>query len=187
MQDTKAVSWSGPGHSLVLGGARSGKSHFAETLATQSGLTKLYVATATAWDDEMRTRIERHRADRAGAGWRTIEEPLALVDRLRHEAAPARILLVDCLTLWLTNIMLEGRDPEVEAGALAGALPELAGAVIFVSNEVGWGIVPESALGRAFRDAQGRLNQMLAQRCRRVVLVVAGLPLDLKPHGAERR
>ena len=168
-------------HLLVLGGARSGKSRFAEAEAIASGLDKVYVATASAWDDEMRARIARHRADRADAGWRTIEEPLALVEALARESAPDRVLLVDCLTLWLSNVMLDGRDSGTACDRLATLLPELAGPVIFVSNEVGSGIVPDNALGRAFRDAQGRLNQAMATACGRVVLVIAGLPLWLKP------
>ncbi len=169
-------------HSLVLGGARSGKSRFAEALAQDTGLARTYIATATAWDAEMRQRIARHKADRAGL-WHTVEEPLALVETLVAEVRPDRVVLVDCLTLWLTNVMLGGRDPEAEAQRLQAALPGLAGPAILVSNEVGWGIVPDNALARAFRDAQGRLNQAMAQACGRVVLVAAGLPLWLKPQG----
>ncbi len=168
-------------HTLVIGGARSGKSRFAEGLAAQSGLAKVYVATATAWDDEMRSKIARHRQDRDGAGWRTLEEPLDLAGALAREAASGTILLVDCLTLWLTNIMLDGRDAEIETRRLVETLADLAGPAILVSNEVGWGIVPENALARTFRDAQGRLNQRMAQACDNVVLVAAGLPLVLKP------
>ncbi len=173
-------------HTLVIGGARSGKSRHAEALARGTGLERVYVATATPLDDEMRDRIALHRAARAADGWRTVEVPLALVDALRHEAAPGRVLLVDCLTLWLTNIMLgappDGTRCAVDAAstALAAALPALAGPAIFVSNEVGWGIVPDNRLARDFRDAQGRLNQRVAESCGRVVLVVAGLPLVLK-------
>ena len=179
--DPTARAEHGPRHTLVLGGARSGKSRFAEGLAAETGLAGVYVATAIAFDDEMRDRIARHQADRAGATWSTVEEPLDLVGALRRESSAARILLVDCLTLWLTNVMLGGRDPDAESRALTAALPDLAGAVIFVSNEVGSGIVPENGLARAFRDAQGRLNQRLAAACDRVDLVVAGLPLGLKP------
>ena len=168
-------------HLLVLGGARSGKSRFAEADAMASGLDKVYVATASAWDDEMRARIARHRADRADAGWRTIEEPLALVEVLVRASAADRIVLVDCLTLWLSNVMVSGADPEAGCRDLAACLARLPGPVIFVSNEVGSGIVPDNALGRAFRDAQGRLNQAMATACGRVVLVVAGLALWLKP------
>ena len=171
---------------LVIGGARSGKSRHAEALARGTGLERVYLATATAWDDEMRERIATHRAMRAGDGWRTVEEPLALVEALRREAAPGRVLLVDCLTLWLTNVSLDAapdraRDAtEAACAGLAAALPGLAGPAVFVSNEVGWGIVPDNRLARDFRDAQGRLNQRMAEACGRVTLVVAGLPLVLK-------
>ena len=165
----------------MIGGARSGKSRFAERMAAETGLAKIYVATANAWDDEMRTRIARHRQDRDGAGWRTVEEPLNLAETLERETSAENILLVDCLTLWLTNVMLGGRDAEAETARLVAVLPALAGPVIFVSNEVGWGIVPENCLARAFRDAQGRLNQRMAEFCDRVVLIAAGLPLRLKP------
>ncbi len=175
-----------PPATLVIGGARSGKSRHAEALARASGLERVYLATATAWDDEMRDRIAQHRETRAFDGWRTVEEPLALTETLRREAAPARVVLVDCLTLWLTNVML-GASPEsarsaVEAAcaALAGVVPGLAGPAVFVSNEVGWGIVPDNRLGRDFRDVQGLLNQRMAEVCGRVVLVTAGLPLVLK-------
>lgn len=169
-----------PLHTLVIGGARSGKSRHSEGLAADTGLAKVYVATATAWDDEMRTRIAIHREDRAGAGWRTVEEPLDLVGTLAREATPDRVILVDCLTLWLTNVMLGDQDVEAASRHLVEVLPRLAGPAIFVSNEVGWGIVPENALARRFRDAQGRLNQTVAQACGRVILVAAGLPLVLK-------
>ncbi|MGI3901305.1 MAG: bifunctional adenosylcobinamide kinase/adenosylcobinamide-phosphate guanylyltransferase [Janthinobacterium lividum] len=173
-------------HTLVIGGARSGKSRHAEGLARASGLERIYLATATAWDDEMRDRIARHREARAADAWRTVEEPLALGEALRREAAPPRVLLVDCLTLWLTNVML-GAPPEsardaVDAACadLVAAVPGFAGPVVFVSNEVGWGIVPDNRLARDFRDAQGLLNQRMAEACERVVLVAAGLPLVLK-------
>ncbi len=166
---------------LVLGGARSGKSRFAQTLAERSGFDLVYCATATLYDDgEMRARIARHQADRDGR-WQTLEAPLALAERLEAEATPGRVILVDCLTLWLSNVMLGGGDVENETGRLAGLVPSLGGPVIFVSNEVGSGIVPDNALGRAFRDAQGRLNQAMAAACQSAVLVVAGLPLLLKP------
>ena len=169
-----------PPHTLVIGGARSGKSRQAEALARRSGLERHYLATATAHDDEMRERIAGHRAARAQDGWRTVEEPLDLVGALRREASPRRILLVDCLTLWLTNVMLGGLDVEAACRDLADAIPSLAGPAVLVSNEVGWGIVPDNRLARDFRDAQGRLNQRVAEACDRVVLVAAGLPLALK-------
>lgn len=169
-----------PTITLVLGGARSGKSALAERLARQSGLARCYLATAQAFDDEMAERIARHRADRAADAWTTIEAPVALLEALRSEAAPSRILLVDCLTLWLSNIMLAERDVMAEQAALLLALAEARGPVILVSNEVGLGIVPETPLGRRFRDAQGRLNQAVAAVADRVLFVAAGLPLVLK-------
>ena len=175
-----------PRHTLVIGGARSGKSRHAETLARDTGLDRVYLATATAWDAEMRERIALHRAGRASDGWRTVEEPLALADALRREASPGRVVLVDCLTLWLTNVMLgapaEAAREAVDAAAsaLVAMVRDLAGPAVFVSNEVGWGIVPDNRLARDFRDAQGRLNQRMAEACGRVVLVAAGLPLVLK-------
>lgn len=169
---------------LVLGGARSGKTGYALTLAERSMLRPVYLATATVWDDEMLDRVQRHKSERDGR-WRTVEEPLALVDCLAAEAAPDTVVVVDCLTLWLTNIMLGGGDPAAESIRLADAIPALRGPVMLVSNEVGFGIVPENALARRFRDAQGRLNQAVAQSCDAAVLIVAGLPLVLKPSSAE--
>ena len=164
---------------LVLGGARSGKSAFAERLIAGSGLTRIYLATAGAGDDEMKARIAHHRAQR-GEGWTTIEEPLALVDALTREATRGRAVLVDCLTLWLSNLMLAGRDPEIETRRLTRFLGVAKYPVIFVSNEVGLGLVPETPLGRQFRDAQGRLNQAVAACVPNVVFIAAGLPLWLK-------
>ena len=163
---------------LILGGARSGKSALAERRAAESGLAVAYLATAQAHDDEMRGRITHHR-QRRPAQWLTLEEPLALADVLRAHAAPGRLLLVDCLTLWLSNLML-GPGLEPQRGALLDCLPVLPGRVILVSNEVGWGIVPVNDLARAFADEQGRLNQAVAALCERVTLVAAGLPLELK-------
>ena len=164
---------------LVLGGARSGKSAFAERLIGDSGLARIYLATATAGDDEMQSRINHHRA-RRGDGWITVEEPLALVEALTREATHGRAVLVDCLTLWLSNLMLAERDPEVEARRLTRFLGVAKYPIVFVSNEVGLGLVPETPLGRSFRDAQGRLNQAVARVASSVVFVVAGLPLVLK-------
>lgn len=164
---------------LVLGGARSGKSSFAEKLIADSGLARIYLATATAGDDEMKTRIAQHRRQR-GDGWTTIEEPLALVDALTREATRGRAVLVDCLTLWLSNLMHVERDPDVEARRLVRFLGVAKYPIVFVSNEVGLGLVPETPLGRAFRDAQGRLNQIVAAAVPDVVFIAAGLPLWLK-------
>lgn len=165
---------------LVLGGARSGKSAYAQRLAEASGHTPLFVATAEAYDDEMTARIAAHVAAR-DQRWRTYDAPYELVETLRTAAAPDRIVLVDCLTLWLTNLMLRGDDVAAAGAGLAKAIPGLRGPCILVSNEIGHGIVPENALARRFRDAQGRLNQQMAAACVSVVLVAAGLPLRLKP------
>lgn len=163
---------------LIIGGARSGKSTLAERRATDSGLEVVYIATATAGDDEMVERIAHHR-QRRPAQWRTVEEPLQLAAVLRAEAAAGRCILIDCITLWLTNLMLgPGLDPE--RSLLLEALPTLPGRVILVSNEVGWGVVPMNELGRRFADEQGRINQAIAAACSRVTLVVAGQALELK-------
>ena len=164
---------------LVLGGARSGKSAFAENMIGDSGLARVYLATATADDDEMRNRIAHHRTQR-GEGWITVEEPLALVDALTRESTHGRAVLVDCLTLWLSNLMFAERDPDVEARRLTRFLGVAKYPVVLVSNEVGLGLVPETRLGRDFRDAQGRLNQIVAANVPNVVFIAAGLPLWLK-------
>lgn len=165
---------------LVLGGARSGKSSHAEALVRATGLQRVYVATAGAHDAEMQARIAAHRAMRAGDGWRTIEEQIHVAAVIAREAGPDRAVLVDCLTLWLSNLMLAGRDiAEAQTGLIA-ALAAAGGPVVLVANEVGLGLVPETPLGRAFRDAQGRLNQAVAAGAERVIFVAAGLPLVLK-------
>ncbi len=168
-----------PRSTLVLGGARSGKSRYGETLIEAAAARGLYLATAEARDIEMAERIRQHRA-RRGERWTTIEEPLALADRLVTEARPDRPILVDCLTLWLANLMEVGREPEGEGEALVASLARLRGPVVFIANEVGLGIVPENALSRAFRDHAGRLNQMVAATADRVLFITAGLPLILK-------
>ncbi|MBV1707398.1 MAG: bifunctional adenosylcobinamide kinase/adenosylcobinamide-phosphate guanylyltransferase [Hyphomicrobiales bacterium] len=165
---------------LVLGGARSGKSSVAQAIAEASGLVPLYVATGEAGDSEMAARIARHREAR-GSHWLLHEEPLDLVGALAEAAQPGRIILIDCATLWLSNLMQAGRDLDAEGAALTAALRTAPCPIIIVSNEVGQGIVPENALARRFRDAQGRLNQRLAAQCPRVMLVVAGLSLPIKP------
>jgi adenosylcobinamide kinase/adenosylcobinamide-phosphate guanylyltransferase len=166
---------------LVLGGARSGKSALAERLLLQAaaGRTPVYIATAEAWDDEMRARIAQHRADRDGQGWQTHEAPLALAETLRS-LAPGTPVLIDCLTLWLTNILLADRDVPTACTALCAAIAAHDGPLVAVANEVGLGIVPDNALARRFRDAAGRLNQELAAGADRVVFVAAGLPMVLK-------
>jgi len=169
---------------LVLGGARSGKSTHAEKLATGSlhgapPQPAVYIATAQAGDVEMATRIMAHRA-RRGAGWTTIEEPLKLAEALEAAAAHGRPVLVDCLTLWLSNLMQAGADLDEAADDVVRVLEGYVAPVVFVSNEVGLGIVPDTPLGRAFRDAQGRLNMRMADRADRVILMAAGLPLLMK-------
>jgi adenosylcobinamide kinase/adenosylcobinamide-phosphate guanylyltransferase len=164
---------------FVLGGARSGKSALAERLARDTGLPRVYVATAQAFDAEMAERIARHREDR-GPGWTTVEAPLALPEALDAADRPDGVVLVDCLTLWLSNLMLDGRDAEGEGARLVARLGAARGRVVLVSNEVGLGIVPDTPLGRRFRDAQGRLNQRVAAACDAVAFVAAGLPLWLK-------
>jgi adenosylcobinamide kinase/adenosylcobinamide-phosphate guanylyltransferase len=162
---------------LVLGGARSGKSAHAQRRAAESGLQVTVIATGTAGDAEMAARIAHHRAARP-SGWRTVEAPRELASALRAEAAPGRCLIVDCLTLWLMNV-IDG-DFEAERRALFDALPDLPGEVLFVANEIGLGIVPLGEETRRFRDEAGRLNQDLAAACERVTFVAAGLPLVLK-------
>lgn len=165
---------------LVLGGARSGKSRYAETICRQTERALIYVATAEAYDDEMKARIAQHRADRAADGWQTIEEPKDLAAVLRREAVPGRVLLVDCLTLWLTNHLLGGADIGAEIERLCAAVGAASGDVVLVANEVGFGIVPENKLARSFRDHAGRLNQRIAALADKVTLVVAGFPVQVK-------
>ncbi len=165
-----------PQLTLVLGGARSGKSRYAEALVTRLPPPWVYIATAQAFDDEMQARIAEHR-DRRAAGWRTVEAPMALAAALQ-DAGDAPVL-VDCLTLWLSNLMLGDADLAAAAVALDAALGRRAPTVL-VSNEVGLGIVPDNALARRFRDAAGRLHQNLAARADRVMFMVAGLPLFVK-------
>ena len=178
---------------LIFGGARSGKSTFAEKRAAESGLRVIYIATAQALDGEMRQRIAHHQARRP-AEWGLVEAPLELARTLQQNAAPDVCLLVDCLTLWLTNVLFAGDAArQAEAGevvncprfsgeiqALIDILPTLPGRIIMVSNEVGWGLVPMAAVSRLFADEQGRLNQRVAAVSEQVTLVAAGLPLVLK-------
>lgn len=183
---------------LILGGARSGKSALAERRAAESGWPVTYVATAQALDAEMAARIVHHQARRP-ADWQLVEAPLHLADALRRHAHDGRVVAVDCLTLWLSNLIFQGtaaRQAEAgvgvscallagETAALVECLPQLPGRIILVSNEVGWGIVPVGAVSRLFADEQGRLNQRVAAVCERVTLVAAGLALELKvPAGA---
>lgn len=178
---------------LILGGARSGKSRMGEQIADrlsrERGARKIYIATARQrWDGvedpEFAARIAEHQA-RRGAGWETIEAPLALPEALARAAAADCVILADCLTLWLSNLMLERPEPDAAAldaatDALLRSLRVLSGTAVLVSNEVGLGLVPETPLGRRFRDAQGRLNQKVAAEADLAVLMAAGLPLTLK-------
>lgn len=173
-------------HWLVLGGARSGKTRRALALAEQARW-RVFVATAEAFDAEMEQRIAQHRTER-GAGWATVEAPLELaatIERLSGDTQAAgradeAAIVIDCLTLWLSNLMHAGRDVAAETDRLIGALGACPVPVVMVSNEVGYGIVPDNRLGRAFRDAQGRLNQSIAATAGAVELVVAGLSMRLK-------
>jgi adenosylcobinamide kinase/adenosylcobinamide-phosphate guanylyltransferase len=177
---------------LILGGARSGKSAYAERLAVDSGKEVIYLATATAGDAEMAARIAHHRNARP-AEWITVEEPLALGNQLLRWSSPDRLILVDCLTLWLSNLLFSSGEEYPEVGEivlpalfheqqdmLASALTKCASDVVLVSNEVGLGIMPMGAVSRCFTDEQGRLNQAMAAICDRAVFVAAGLPLVLK-------
>lgn len=163
---------------LILGGARSGKSAHAERLAATAA-RPVYLATAEIRDQEMAERIALHRA-RRGEAWQTVEEPRELVTALARHRRPEGVVLVDCLTLWLSNLMEAERDIAAETAALVAALAAPAGPVILVSNEVGLGLVPETPLGRRFRDHAGRLHQAVAAVADHVVLLVAGLPLVIK-------
>jgi adenosylcobinamide kinase/adenosylcobinamide-phosphate guanylyltransferase len=167
-----------PPLTLVLGGTRSGKSRYAESLITALPPPWIYVATAEAGDAEMAKRIALHRAQRS-EGWRTVEAPHDLAAVLTRAGNDAPVL-VDCLTLWLSNRVLAEADVEVETKQLETAVTGRRSAAVLVSNEVGFGIVPDNALARRFRDLQGRLNQRMAARADRVVLMVAGLPLIVK-------
>jgi adenosylcobinamide kinase/adenosylcobinamide-phosphate guanylyltransferase len=163
---------------LVLGGARSGKSRFAERLVEAAG-GGVYLATGEARDSEMEARIAQHRA-RRGADWSTVEEPIELAAALRQAAGDGRPVLVDCLTLWLSNLMLAEIDIEAKTADLLITLPQITSPVIFIANEVGLSIVPDNRLARRFRDEAGILNQRIAEAATRVYFIAAGLPLTLK-------
>ena len=168
-----------PAVTLVLGGARSGKSRYAEALIEAAAPRGTYCATAEPGDAEMTARIATHRA-RRGDFWRTVEAPLELPSVIVSEAAADRPLLIDCLTLWLSNLLLADKNIETETRLLCAALGEAAAPVVLVANEVGLGLVPETPLGRRFRDAAGHLNQEIAALADRVIFIAAGLPLVLK-------
>ncbi len=163
---------------LVLGGAGSGKSLWAETLVSQARPNRIYLATARVWDSEMREKVDRHRTQRGG-DWTTIEAPIDVSEALAS-AKPDQAVLLDCATMWLSNHLLEEHDLQAETARFLTALTACPAPVVVVSNEVGMSVVPENALARRFRDAQGQLNQDIAAQAGLVVAVMAGLPLVLK-------
>ncbi|WP_426264348.1 bifunctional adenosylcobinamide kinase/adenosylcobinamide-phosphate guanylyltransferase [Sphingomonas sp. PWP1-2] len=164
---------------LVLGGARSGKSRHAQAIAEASGGDLVFIATAQAFDGEMTDRIARHRADR-DARWRTLEAPLDLAEAIAAEDRPGATILVDCLTLWASNLLLADADTDAAAQTLVATLARASARIVLVSNEVGFGIVPDNALARRFRDVAGLLNQRVAAVVSEVDFVIAGLPQRLK-------
>ena len=168
-------------HIFVLGGARSGKSAFAEKLTLDQSKTSkcIYLATSQIWDEEMRARVDLHK-DRRGSEWETIEAPLALAETLLEQSQKGVPILVDCLTLWLTNLMMDERDITAECDGLIKAISTINTPIIFVSNEVGQGIVPDNKMARDFRDHAGILHQKLASAVDQVYFVTAGLPSKLK-------
>lgn len=168
-------------NTLILGGVRSGKSRLAENLAQRSALRVIYIATAHSGDAEMQARISSHR-ERRPPQWQTIEESLALAKVIRQHAAPDTCLLVDCLTLWLTNLLCANDEKQLrrEREALIECLPELPGKILIVSNETGLGVVPLGELSRRYTDEVGALHQRLAERCEQVIFTIAGLPQILK-------
>ncbi len=163
---------------LVLGGQRSGKSHYAEQLVEAQG-SGFYLATAQAFDTEMKERIQTHK-QRRGDLWQTCEEPMAVAEIIIRESRPTRPILLDCLTLWLSNLMLAERDVDRELEGLLEALRQARGPVVLVSNEVGQGIIPDNALARQFVDCAGRMNRLVAEASDRVIFMTAGLPQILK-------
>lgn len=164
---------------FVIGGARSGKSRYAQERAENTGLAPFFIATAQTFDDEMRDRIARHQADR-GSAWQTFEAPIKLAESIRDHDASDRVILVDCLTLWVGNLMLSGHDIPSAVRDLRDAMITAHGTIILVSNEVGCSIVPENALTRRFRDEAGRVNQQVAASAGEVQVVMAGISLRLK-------
>jgi len=168
-----------PSSTLVLGGAASGKSLYAENLVRDSGGKPVYIATGQALDEEMQNKIALH-SHRRGDQWRTVEEPLSLVDALKGNDSADAAILVDCLTLWLSNLTADGRDIVGETDKLAEALPYLSAPVVLVSNELGLGVVPQNAAARQFRNLHGVMNQSVAAAVEQVVFVTAGQPSILK-------
>ena len=168
----------------MLGGARSGKSRFALDLAERSGATPIFIATAEAGDEEMRQRIERHKRERSAA-WRTVEVSTDLSGAIESHARADTILLIDCVTLWLSNLMAVDADVDAALAALTASIAKAPGGLVFVSNEIGLGLVPDTALGRAFRDHQGRANQQIAAACDLVIFVAAGLSVAVEAEGRD--
>lgn len=174
---------------LILGGARSGKSRYAESLALGHKGEPTYIATAEVTDEEMRERIQRHRADR-GPGWRTIEAPVDLVAALRKADSAKSFTLIECITVWINNLIYHEKDVAAEVERFCSSLTQVKGHVVIVANEVGLGIVPDNALARRFRDEAGRANQAIAAMADEVVFIAAGLPMVLKapkPKPASKR
>ena len=181
---TSNISHSNPADGkkiLILGGARSGKSRYAETLAKESAKEVIYLATARVLDDEISQRVKQHQLDRP-QHWQTVEEPIKLADTLRQWSSTKRLILVDCLTMWVNNLLAENNPALMrnELDKLISQLPDFPGTIIFVSNEVGMGVVPMGELTRQFVDETGRLHQRLAQQADQVILMVAGLPQQIK-------
>jgi adenosylcobinamide kinase/adenosylcobinamide-phosphate guanylyltransferase len=172
----------GPFAALILGGARSGKSRYGEALVRATSGRAVYIATAEARDLEMSKRIAKHREQR-GSDWALIEEPVHLARVLREQIRAEDVVLVDCLTLWLSNLLGAGRDVAAAVDELLAAIEVCPARVVLISNEIGWGIVPDNALARTFRDEAGRLHQRLSAQIDAVVAVIAGLPLMLKEPG----
>ena len=164
---------------LILGGARSGKSRYALELGESLSEDRVFVATAQGFDEGMRERISRHRSDR-DVSWRTVEELVEVWDVIGSEDRVGRVVVLDCLTLWLNNLMLFERDVESDIERLVSCLESVKGDVILVSNEIGLGLVPDTELGREFRDLHGRMNQRVATVCDRVLFMVSGLPVVVK-------
>lgn len=165
---------------LVLGGARSGKSAYAESLAERHKGPKFYIATAEAFDDEMRERIKHHRGNRSGDGWETIEAPFELAKTIRNHASTKSFILLDCITVWIGNLMHKQLAVTPQVDGLCSVLAAAQGTIVIVSNETGLGIVPDNPMARAFRDESGRANQAIAKIAEEVIFVAAGLPLKLK-------
>ena len=165
---------------LILGGTRSGKSAYGEMLALKNFSSPIYIFTAQAWDDEMKSRIKTHKKRREGKNWKDIEAPIELGTAIKNNATSNNCILVDCLTLWLTNILLDGQDIDDAINELLLTIKACPGEIILVSSEVGLGIVPDNSIARQFRDLSGKLHQKLAMEAENVLLMVAGIPMVVK-------